>query len=140
MNTHKDDRGWSWWDVFPLRGGLVNQVNLSWMHPGAIKGIHAHLRQSDFWFCAAGCILVVTCEARKASAEPDGDALKRRVLYPGDPAIKIPPGVWHGCRAIGGGKALLGYGGTEQYDPSDPDEIRLPWDSFGADVWEMQPK
>lgn len=136
MNSTHDDRGQSWWNVFPAGEHGARQINLSWMHPGAIKGLHAHKLQYDYWFCAAGALLVITAERDNVPIEQ----VRRRVLYPGDPFICIEPGLWHGCRALGNQPALLVYGVTEKYDPKEPDEQRLPWDHFGREIWEMQPR
>jgi hypothetical protein len=30
------------------------------------------------------------------------------------------------------------YATSQQFNPTLPDEHRLPWDSFGTDVWDLQ--
>jgi len=137
---HKDDRGWSWWDVFPRE---VKQVNVSWLHPGAIKGMHCHKIQDDYWFCAVGALLVVTAKDLELSGPPLSSVVPapvlRSFLYPGD-IQRIPAGTWHGCRAIGKEPALLLYGVTTPFDINNPDELRRAWNFYGEGIWEMQPK
>ena len=54
------------------------------------------------------------------------------VLYMGDKnplLVSIPEHVAHGYRVLGHEPAGLFYHTTTVYDPSDPDEERLPFDS-----------
>lgn len=117
----------------------VKQVNFSEVEPGAIKAFHLHLRQTDVWFVPpTSKLLVVLADVRQASATEG--AVQRLVL--GDGAsrlLRIPPGVAHGCRNLGGARGQIVYFVDVQFDP-DPaacDEGRLPWDHFGAEVWDV---
>jgi dTDP-4-dehydrorhamnose 3,5-epimerase len=53
--------------------------------------------------------------------------------------VRIPPGVAHGVRNLGGGVGRIIYFVDVQFnpDPAACDEGRLPWDYAGADVWDV---
>src|SRR5262249_10064945 len=53
--------------------------------------------------------------------------------------VRIPPGVAHGCRNLGSSAARILYLTDLHFspEPDRTDEGRLPWDLFGADVWEL---
>jgi dTDP-4-dehydrorhamnose 3,5-epimerase-like enzyme len=50
--------------------------------------------------------------------------------------LEIPPGVWHGYKALEPGTILMYYV-TEKYDPED--EVRVEVGNFG-EVWERENK
>ena len=122
-------------------GGFdVQQVNYSEMEPGVIKAFHLHLRQTDVWFIPPSCkLLAVLADVRAGS--PTENVVRRYVLGDGTSRLlKIPPGVAHGLSNIGAERAHLIYFVDRHFDP-DPascDEGRLPWDHFGADLWQIQ--
>jgi dTDP-4-dehydrorhamnose 3,5-epimerase len=54
-----------------------------------------------------------------------------QVVYAGEDRpvlIFIPTGVVHGYQVLGNKPALLFYHVTKSYDPSDSDEMRIPFD------------
>ena len=122
-----------------LNGFEVRQVNFSEMEPGAIKAFHLHQRQTDVWFIPPGSkMLVVLGDVRAGS--PSEGVTQRLVLGDGTSRlVRIPPGVAHGARNLGGTRGQIIYFVDTHFDP-DParcDEGRLPWDHFGADIWEV---
>lgn len=122
-----------------LPGFEVRQVNYSVVEPGAIKAFHLHKRQTDVWFVPPESkLLVVLGDVRKGS--PTEGNVRRLVLGDGNSfLLRIPPGVAHGCANIAVQRSQIIYFVDVQFDP-DPDncdEGRIPWDHFGADVWEV---
>lgn len=120
-------------------GFVVRQINYSEMEPDAVKAFHLHRRQTDVWFIPPDCkMLVVLGDVRKGSATEG--AVQRLVLGDGTPRlVRIPPGVAHGVRNLAASRGRILYFVDVQFDP-DPsccDEGRLPWDFFGADVWDV---
>ena len=122
-----------------LPGFIVRQVNYSEMDAGAIKAFHLHLRQTDVWFIPPDSkMLVVLGDVRKGSATEG--AVQRLVLGDGAPRlVRIPPGVAHGVRNLAQERGRIVYFVDVQFDahPDRGDEGRLPWDFFGAEVWEV---
>jgi dTDP-4-dehydrorhamnose 3,5-epimerase len=114
------------------------QVNYSTLEPGAIKAFHLHRRQTDVWFVPEhDRVLLVLVDVRDGS--PTAGESRRLMLGDGRSAlVRIPPGVAHGCRNLGSAAARILYFVDRPFssDPADCDEGRLPWDQFGAALWE----
>jgi dTDP-4-dehydrorhamnose 3,5-epimerase len=114
------------------------QTTYTLSYPGTIKAFHWHRRQDDLWFVVAGMAQVVLHDLRE-------DSLTRSqtdVYYLGEQnrtLLVIPTGVAHGYRVLGSDPVMLLYHTTESYNPSDPDEARIPYDdpSIGFD-WTTQ--
>lgn len=122
-----------------LDGFELAQVTYSCVQPGVVKAFHVHREQSDVWFVRPeDRILLVLVDVRDAS--PTEGRQMRKVLGDGKAAlIRIPPGVAHGCRNLGGQAASIVYF-TDRVFSSDPgrcDEGRLPWDFVGKEVWDV---
>ena len=123
-----------------FRGFEVRQINYSEIEPGAIKAFHLHTRQTDVWYVPpSDKLLLVLADVRKGS--PTEGQVMRFVLGDGNSRlVRIPPGVAHGCKNLRPAtpSAIL-YFVDVQFSPgSDTDEGRLPWDHFGAQVWEVE--
>ena len=120
-------------------GFTVRQINYSEMDPGAIKAFHLHRRQTDVWFIPPDCkMLVVLGDVRKGAKSEN--AVQRLVLGDGTSRLlRIPPGVAHGVRNLAPTRGRIIYFVDVQFDvhPDRCDEGRLPWDFFGAEVWEV---
>jgi dTDP-4-dehydrorhamnose 3,5-epimerase len=55
-------------------------------------------------------------------------------------ALVIPPKLWHGLTAVGSQPCGLLYYVTKTYDPMNPDEDRIPHDSFQNFCWDIEHK
>ena len=115
----------------------VKQISLSQVIPNSVKAYHVHYKQDDVWFVAPHDKLLVNLhDIRKDSST--FDAHIRLVLGGGKAtALRIPAGVAHGVGNPYDRSMHLIYTTTEQFNISDPDEQRLPWDHFGAEVWDL---
>ena len=115
------------------------QVTYSCVQPGVVKAFHVHHEQTDLWFVRPeDRVLLVLVDVRDAS--PTADRQLRKVLGDGKAAlIRIPPGVAHGCRNLGGQAASIVYFTDRPFstDPDQCDEGRLPWDFVGKEVWNV---
>jgi dTDP-4-dehydrorhamnose 3,5-epimerase len=123
-----------------LPGFTVKQVNYSVLDPLAIKAFHLHTRQTDVWYVPpSDKLLLVLADVRKGS--PSEGTIMRFVLGDGNSRlVRIPPGVAHGCRNLKTtGPTAIIYFVDVQFSPgAETDEGRLPWDHFGAGVWEVE--
>ncbi len=143
-----NDDGGSMTELARLDQGQVNgvggfsaaQMNYSVMDPLAIKAFHLHKRQTDVWFVPpSDKILLVLSDVRAGS--PSEGTTRRYVLGDGKSfLIRIPPGVAHGARNLRtAAPSTIIYFVDVQFSTDDTcDEGRLPWDHFGADVWEVE--
>lgn len=131
LNVHRDDRGWltelwredgDFYYDLPDRQTYpeAKQSTLTMSYPGIIKAFHYHKEQWDYWVCIKGNIQVVLY--KEGITE---------VIYLSEDnlsALVIPPNVLHGYKVLGNEPALLLYHTSKVYDPSNPDEHRVPYD------------
>lgn len=140
LDKFLDSRGWSLNDVFAKVSSFETdssmekcQINISNIFPGRIKAWHRHEHQTDY-FC------VVKGNAQVGVSE---DSLHTKKIFIGEDnpiVVRIPPGVMHGIKSIGGESCTLVYFVTNKYNGLHPDEEREPWDAFGEDFWEDEKK
>jgi dTDP-4-dehydrorhamnose 3,5-epimerase len=113
------------------------QVYVSKNYPGVIRAWHYHRRQTDIWAVVHGMIKVAMYDLREGS--PTHGSLQE--LYMGDDnrvALVIPAGIAHGYKTAGTTPSLLLNFTDHLYNPEDPDEFRIPYDSpdipYGWDI------
>jgi dTDP-4-dehydrorhamnose 3,5-epimerase len=114
----------------------IRQISFSHAAPGRINAFHIHPKtpQNELWTVVQGQLLIWLADCRADS--PTEGVLQKVILSGEQPAcLYIPAGVAHGYRA-GGEGGLLVYAMDRQFDIADPNEGRLPWDFFGAQIWE----
>jgi dTDP-4-dehydrorhamnose 3,5-epimerase len=121
-----DERGWLMEilrcddDIFEKFG----QVYLSTAYPNVVKAWHFHKIQTDNFTCVHGMMKVVLYDARPKS--PTYRHLMEIFIGEKNPAlISVPPGVYHGFKAIGTETAFFVSIPTVPYNYNDPDEYRL---------------
>ncbi|MEW6073384.1 MAG: dTDP-4-dehydrorhamnose 3,5-epimerase family protein [Planctomycetota bacterium] len=123
-----------------LAGFTARQVNYSVLEPLAIKAFHLHRRQTDVWYVPpSDKMLLVAGDVRRGS--PTAGVVQRIVLGDGDSRlVRIPPGVAHGVKNLRpAAPGVIVYFVDVQFTTGeDCDEGRLPWDHFGAAVWEVE--
>ena len=114
------------------------QCYVSMNYPGVIRAWHWHKKQDDFFVVVKGMIKVGLYDLREGSPT-QGEAAE---LYLGDNnsiMLKIPVGVVHGYKTVGTEPSLLINFPSEVYDPQEPDEYRLPWDTDQIPFdWDIQ--
>ena len=140
------DDGGNFSEIFRLDKGQVTglkdpfeakQVSMSLIIPGTIKAYHLHYRQDDIWYVSPLQRLLVNLHDVREDS-PTFDSHQRIVLGGGkNLLLRIPRGVAHGVANIYSQEMMLFYATNEQFELSNPDEQRLPWDIFGKDVWEL---
>ena len=138
--THPDERGFfrevirSSDDFFKEGFG---QWSHSLMYPGVAKAWHIHPHQIDWWYVPIGT-LKVALNDRREDSPTRGQTME---LFLGENSsaavLKIPPGVAHGCKAIGGVSHLF-YVTSQIYDPKEEGRIAHDEPSIGYD-WVAEP-
>lgn len=116
----------------------VRQSTFSQMLPGVIKAFHLHYNQEDVWFIMPyDRLLIGLFDARKDS--PTYNQSMRFVMGAGRAqALYIPRGVAHGLANVWQNPANMIYFVNQCFDPKEPDERRLPWDTLGEDFWQIR--
>jgi dTDP-4-dehydrorhamnose 3,5-epimerase len=140
LKAHADDRG-QLTEILrrddPIFEGF-GQCYFSVSYPGVIRGWHYHRKQTDYFACLSGMIKVPLYDLREGS--PTYGVINE--FFMGDDnriVVKIPVGVLHGFKNIGVTPCLLVNFPTEPYDPADPDEYRVPYDSPDIPYsWDMR--
>jgi|6_EtaG_2_1085325.scaffolds.fasta_scaffold25291_2 dTDP-4-dehydrorhamnose 3,5-epimerase len=136
IQFHEDDRAQRAMNVFKyLKGG---QINVSYVNSTQhVVAWHKHNIQTDYWFCVKGAFKVGLAEETRESREQvpgeGGQYYETKFEYLSDKnprVLVIPPGVYHGYKALEPGSIMLYYL-SEQYDPND--ELRAEVGAFGED-------
>lgn len=145
LRKHRAENGW-FMEMYRVDdsvvGGLpgngefaLRQLSVSFAESGRINAFHIHplVRQDELWTVVQGKLLVWLVDCREGSRT---SGVRQRVVLSGETPVllHIPAGVAHGYRS-GAEGALLMYGMNQQFDIERPNEGRLPWDFFGADLW-----
>jgi len=129
MRTTKDNRGMSFWDLFP---DLTGQVNVSITNPGERRGFHCHKTKNDHWNLVKGKIKVVL-------AYDDYDlggsqrVFKEITLNEGDDIV-IPAGHYHAFQTISDEPSVLVYYETLKSGVEREDTSTIDLDTYGG--WE----
>jgi dTDP-4-dehydrorhamnose 3,5-epimerase len=127
---HEDERGW----FCELRRDTalpkpMRQTNLSFSRAGVVRALHYHERgQDDLFACLQGMARIVVLD--RAS----GETYTEDIGEDNPIALYIPGRHGHGFEALT--DVLFCYHVTAEYDPSDPDELTIPWnDPRVAHLW-----
>ncbi|PYE55911.1 dTDP-4-dehydrorhamnose 3,5-epimerase family protein [Deinococcus yavapaiensis] len=120
-----------------LPGELVpRQISVSWAAPARINAFHIHVKevQNEIWCVIGGQLVVWLVDCRAGSSTL---GVRRKLVLSGEQPtlLYIPSGVAHGYQAGRDGATLL-YAMDAQFDLADPNEGRLPWNFFGASLWD----
>jgi dTDP-4-dehydrorhamnose 3,5-epimerase len=134
---HGDERGGftetyrqEWFD-----GPAMVQGNRSDSAAGVVRGLHYHLKQSDYWVCLAGRIIVCLHDIRPNSSSR---GVTEAIEMKGDSSLGlyIPPGVLHGFGAIEDSTLTYlvdhGYDSTDEFGVRfDDPQIAMDWEQWG---------
>ena len=125
-----DERGWlmeilrSDDEIFDKFG----QVYVTTAYPDVVKAWHYHKKQTDNFTCIKGMMKVALYDAREDS--PNYKEVNEFFVGEKNPIlISVPPGVYHGFKAIGTETAYFLSIPTLPYNYDEPDEYRLPPDT-----------
>jgi len=142
LTTHSDDRGHlleiyrTDTDYHRNFGGKINQVYIV-EDPvrGTIRAFHRHQQLWDFFFISHGSAKFALHDGREQS----GTSGETNTFILGDKQRKlliVPPGVYHGWMSLEDDTQLISIA-SHTYNAENPDEERVPYNSFGYD-WSVQ--
>lgn len=116
----------------------AKQATFSQVLPGVIKAFHMHYNQEDVWFVLPDDrLLIGLFDARKDS--PTYNKTMRFVMGAGRAQILyLPRGVAHGLANVWQKPSNMIYFVNQCFNPEDPDELRLPWNTLGEDFWDIK--
>ncbi len=102
---------------------------------GTVRAFHKHLEMWDLFFISHGAAKFVLVDDRPESATHK--ELNTFVCSARNPSlIVVPPGVFHGWMSLEDDTQMISTA-THVYRRENPDEVRIPPDSFG-DVWQVK--
>jgi len=125
-----DERGWLMEILRSDEKIFTNfgQVYITTAYPGVVKGWHYHKKQYDNFTCIRGMMKVALYDGREDSPT-NGTVME---LFSGEKnpvLIHVPPGIYHGFKAVGTETAYFLNVPTLPYNYEEPDEFRLPPDT-----------
>ncbi len=130
LTKHADERG-SLMELLRCDDAIFRkfgQAYVSLNYPGVVRGWHYHKKQDDHLAVVKGMAKVALYDAREGSPT-QGQVDEFFLGEQNNILLKIPMGVMHGYKTVGTEPSLLINFPSEAYDPQQPDEYRLPWDT-----------
>ena len=128
IHFNEDDRAQRCLDIFNNLG--PGQINISYVNStNHVVAWHKHNIQTDYWFCIKGSFKIGLATHENGA----------EFVYLSDKTqnvLEIPPGTYHGYKAIEPGSILMYYL-TEKYNPND--EYRVKVGEFN-EVWQAENK
>jgi len=130
VQFHEDDRGQRALNVFP---DISGQINVTYVNSTEhVVAWHRHKIQTDYWFCVKGSFKVGIAHEEEGNFKVSWHYISDKNIR----SIEIPPGLYHGYKALESDSILLYYL-TEKYDPDD--EYKVLPGTFG-ESWETVSK
>jgi dTDP-4-dehydrorhamnose 3,5-epimerase len=130
LTKHADERG-ALMELLRCDDAIFRkfgQAYVSLNYPGVVRGWHYHKKQDDHIAVVKGMAKLALYDAREGSPS-QGEVDEFFLGEQNNILVKIPMGVMHGYKTVGVEPSLLINFPTEPYDPQQPDEYRLPWDT-----------
>jgi dTDP-4-dehydrorhamnose 3,5-epimerase len=114
------------------------QAYVTMAYPGVVKAWHYHKEQTDNFTIVSGMAKFVLYD-RRDNSSTGGEINEFFVGERSPMLIQIPPGVYHGFKAIGDGPAIALNIPDRTYDYEAPDEMRVdPHDNDIPYDWKLK--
>jgi len=143
LTAHLDDRGYLI-EVARCTGGsephcVVHRFGQVYLvgdrTAGTIRAFHKHEELWDWFFISHGAAKFILKDDREDS--PTCGEMMTLITSERRPRlIVVPPGVYHGWMSLEDDTQMVSTA-SHTYNADDPDEVRIPPDSFG-DVWTVR--
>ena len=130
LTKHADERGYLM-ELLRCDDAIFRKFGQDYVslnYPGVVRGWHYHKKQDDHFAVVKGMAKVALYDAREGSPT-QGQVDEFFLGEQNNILLKIPVGVMHGYKTVGTEPSLLINFPSEPYDPQQPDEYRLPWDT-----------
>ena len=110
---------------------------------GFIRAFHGHHNEGKFVQVVQGTALFKIFKIGEYEKWDDGKEIRlfnrsfiTKVLSEDDPSVFwIPPGFYNGFKTLTD-DAIIQFFSTSTLEESSSDDVRLPWDRFGKEIWE----
>ncbi len=130
LTKHADERGYLM-ELLRCDDAIFRkfgQAYVSLNYPGVVRGWHYHKKQDDHFAVVKGMVKVALYDAREGSPT-QGQVDEFFLGEQNTILLRIPVGVMHGYKTVSTEPSLLINFPSEPYDPQEPDEYRLSWDT-----------
>jgi dTDP-4-dehydrorhamnose 3,5-epimerase len=140
LTTYADDRGYlieiARCADDPEPHGVVHKFGQVYLvgNParGTVRAFHKHKELWDWFFISAGSAKFVLKDDRPDSPT-EGEMMTVIASDRKPRLIVVPPGIYHGWMSLEDNTQMISTA-SHTYNRENPDEIRIPPDSFG-DIW-----
>lgn len=138
LEVHVDDRGYlieivRVTDPYIKKFGQVYVAGSTTR--GTIRAFHKHAKLWDYFFIGSGSAKFAFYDDRKNSLTYK--RMETIILTQRNPSlIIVSPGIYHGWMALEDNTLLISTA-SEVYNRKNPDEVRVPYNSFGYD-WSIK--
>lgn len=103
---------------------------------GTIRAFHRHQKLVDYFSIINGAAKFILVEGDQQY--PDKAIVSTIILSDKKPQLLVVPvNIWHGWKALTNNTRLLSIA-SECYNKQFPDESRIPYYTFGLDIWETK--
>ncbi len=147
LTVHMDDRGFLCEIIRRTPQGNEPQLPYSVAHDirqvyivgdpvrGTVRAFHKHEVLWD-WFCIVHGTAKFVLKDDRPDSPTYGEMMMVVVGDRRSRLIVVPPGVYHGWMSLEDDTLMVSTA-SEVYNQENPDEVRIPPDSFG-DVWTVK--
>ncbi len=122
-------------ELLSVPGFKLAQINRTQLLANVIKAWHIHLGQNEIWYVNPESALLVGLLDLRNDSSTKGKVMRLPIGVGKSELLLIPQGVAHGSANLKQELAIIWYFIDQQFDKSKSDELRLPWDTLGADFW-----
>ena len=98
---------------------------------GYVRAFHGHVRETKYLYVISGAVQVKIIPLEYQNKKIDSFNVGIGSM------VYIPCGYFHGWKGLTEDTILLVLS-TGTLEESQQDDIRLPWDTFGTDIWKEQ--
>lgn len=113
----------------------LRQINRTTLFPKTIKAWHFHYNQDELWYVPPAHQLTIGLWDVREESPTKGLSQKITLGGGASKLLFIPRGVAHGLTNYSAQNVELFYFVSNQFNPTSPDEQRLPWDANSAEFW-----
>jgi dTDP-4-dehydrorhamnose 3,5-epimerase len=97
---------------------------------GIIRAFHGHNKEKKTFYVLRGAFKVIVIDMKS------GEWKSFNITEKGNNVIKIPPQTYHGFVSLSDDSKLLIISNST-YEESINDDVRMPFDILGKEVWEI---
>jgi dTDP-4-dehydrorhamnose 3,5-epimerase len=127
--TFGDDRGY--FTAINFESGMKRAYLIKNHKAGVIRAFHGHKKEAKTLYCIKGAFKVI-CISMET-----GNWKSFTITEKGNNVLKIPSNVYNGFVSLTDDSELLVLS-SSTFEESKGDDFRLPYDTLGKAIWEVE--